>query len=147
MKIKSLLTSLIAAAGLLLTSGAHAATWSFQPGAGHVWNGFNNTMAGLTRSDGMIVAPVGANGTIWVVPVQLSATNLNHTGFQSTSIAAGASVNSRLAVFNSTGNFVGATAFTTAANIGTILVPLNGTMFTQTSFIGNSTLRSLRVTF
>lgn len=146
MKIKALLISLIAAAGLMLSSGAHAAQWSFQPGAGHLWNG-NNTLGGLTRVDGMIVAPVGANGIIWVVPVQLSATNLNHTGFQSTSIAAGASVNSRLAVFNSVGNFVGATAFTTAANIGTILVPLNGTMFTQTSFVGNSTLRSLRVTF
>jgi hypothetical protein len=144
-KIKSLLTSIIAAAGLLAASGAHAATWSFQPGAGHHWNG-TDTMGGLTRIDGKISSSASANGIVWVVPVQLSATNVNYSGTQNIA-GGGGTMASRLAVFDGTGAFIGATVATAATNFGTILVPSNGTLFTQHTFTGAVTLRSLRLTF
>jgi hypothetical protein len=155
MKNNSIITLLLVGA-FLYTDTAGAGVWTAQGSAGQIWHNPAIPHSGgeMVFQDGKVTNPIRNDSSFeyWVIPFQLSVTNALYTGTQSIS----GSTQSRLVTFNSNGSVFGATTWTTSSALGSVTVPTDGTLFSQSwlpwtcgpsSCTQSSTLNQIKVTY
>jgi hypothetical protein len=138
----SKLGSLVVAALSLFAVDAGAVSFYVSPTAGNPWLGDQNMKARtdarayFTSLDGEIC--VEGDSMIareWQTPIQIDATGVNYTLYQTAETYVG-NVKTRVLTLNPDGSVHGLTAWVTSntkqlQNVGTAYVPGNGTLFAQ----------------
>jgi hypothetical protein len=130
MKTRTLLgLAVLAGLPLGIIGTANAGSLTVQAAAGHVWN--STSFGYMVRNDGQVKGPPStATGNYWAIPIPLSVTGVTYTGTQYSGTT-WVSPDSRLVSFNSNGQVIAMSAWTSLSSIGSVYVPVDGTLFSQ----------------